>query len=230
MTALTEVEHYLAGMTGREDGKTVRMSNLPFVTISRQAGIEAHAYADALLKELATQSDKNKYSGWQIFDRALCQQVVDDENLSHSTDSLLTKEYRTQIEEFIGSFFSHRVPQDEQVKRVAKVMRSLAGIGKVIIIGGGGSQSARELTHGIHVRLIAPQNDRLHWLMDAHSLKEADANRLLKDMDRARKQLLHDHFQSDIDGPENYHCIFNASLVNPQKFAQAVTSLINPVK
>ncbi len=226
MTALTEVEHYLAGMTGREDGRTVRMSNLPFVTISRQAGIDAHAYADALLKELATQPDKDKYAGWQIFDRALCQQIVDDEKLSRSTDDLLTKEYRTQIEEFIGSFFSHRVPQDEQVKRVAKVMRSLAGVGKVVIIGGGSSQAASELTHGIHVRLIAPQNDRLHWLMDAHSLKEADAKRLLKDMDRSRTQLLHDHFQSDIDDPTCYHCVFNTSRINPQKFGAMILPLI----
>jgi len=227
MTALTEVEHYLAGMSGPKDGRSVRLSNLPFVTISRQAGIDAHAYADALLKELTVQPDKDKFLGWQIFDRALCQQVVDDDKLSRSTDDLLTKEYRSQIEEFVGSFFSHRVPQDAQVMQVAKVMRSLAGIGKVIIIGAGGSRAASELTQGVHIRLIAPENDRLHWLMDEHSLKESDARRLLKDLDRSRRQLLHDHFQSDIDDPVNYHCICNASRVTPSEFATMVCSLLN---
>ncbi|MDH3695137.1 MAG: cytidylate kinase-like family protein [Gammaproteobacteria bacterium] len=226
MSTSNEVEHFLAGMAKPGGGRAVRLTNLPFVTISRQAGIDAQAYANALLQAISTQTDKDLSDGWQIFDRALCQQIVDDDKLSRSTDDLLTKEYRSQIEEFIGSFFSHRVPQDEQVKRVAKVMLSLAGIGKVILIGSGGSQAARDLSHGIHVRLIAPQNDRLHWLMDEHSLKESDANRLLKDMDRSRKQLLHDHFQTEIDNPENYHCVFNVSRINPEQFAHLVLPLI----
>jgi len=230
MSTLNEVEHYLAGITGPEDNKAVRLSNLPFVTISRQAGIDAQAYADALLKELAAQPDKDKCSGWQIFDRALCQQIVDDDKLSRSTDSLLTKEYRSQIEEFIGSFFSHRVPQDEQVKRVAKVMRSLAGIGKVILIGSGGSQAASELTHGVHIRLSAPEADRLHWLMDEHSLKQADAKRLLKDLDRSRKQLLHDHFQTDIEDPNNYHCVINVSRITPSNLAASICSLLTQLE
>ncbi len=226
MTTLTEVEHFLAGAAAPEEHSAVRQFNLPFVTISRQAGIDAHAYAKALLEELSAQPDKDKYGGWQILDRALCQQVVDDAKLSYSTESLLSKEYRTQIEEFVGSFFSHREPQDARIMKLAKVMRSLAGIGKVIIIGGGGSQAARELTHGIHVRLVAPENNRLQWLMKEHSLKESDASRLLKDLDRSRRQLLHDHFRADVDDPLNYHCVFNVGGISPPQFASVVSVLV----
>src|SRR5665213_3954756 len=72
----------------------------PFVTIARQEGAGGHALAEALAARLSKEKDA-LFSGWQVFDKSLCERVAKDPGLHVPLEALLDEEYHTGLDEFL---------------------------------------------------------------------------------------------------------------------------------
>ncbi len=198
----------------------------PFVTISRQAGAGGTTLADRLLEAFAEQENQELFGGWQVFDRRLCEIVAKDPNYRHSVDALLTEEYPSRTADFfrqvIGSTIDHGVLMD----RVFRVVRSLAAIGKAIIIGRAGSQVTKDMPNGLSLRLVSAEERRIQHLAELEDLTERKARAEVRRRDDARARLLKTHFNVDINDPAGYDLTWNTGTCTSEEMVDTIVTML----
>lgn len=223
------VERYLKAQIAERKATTAaqqRRRGHPFVTISREAGARGTTLADGLLEAFAAHEDADLFGGWQVFDRRLCEIVAKDPSYRHSVGALLSEEYPTKTHDFfrqvIGSTIDHGILMD----RVFQVVRSLAALGKAIIVGRAGSQVTKGMPQGLRIRLVAPEDQRVHHLMDLEDLTERKARSELRKRDEHRARLLKVHFDVDIADPAGYDVTWNTGTCTDDEIVDATIALL----
>lgn len=198
----------------------------PFITISRQAGAGGHSLATALLKEIERRVADPLFRDWQVFDNELCHLVMRDEHLKVTLDSLMTEKFRTEFEDFWAAFLGTESPQLTVAKKVCECIRTLAKVGKVIVVGRGGACLTRDLKTGVHVRLVAPFEARVKRIMELRQVREAEAKRLVEEWDHSRAKLIKTYFSRDIEDPLLYDVTWNTDQVPMEMIARAVVEMV----
>ena len=141
-------------------------------------------------------------------------------------DSLVSEEYRKSTEHFFHQLFGTRIDQNLLMERVFLVVRTLAGMGKAIIVGRGGSVVTKDLGTGLHYRLIGPENERIERMMEFYGLNEREARADARRRDSDRARLLKKHFGVDIDDPAGYDAVWNTGAVTFEEIAEATVVLL----
>lgn len=228
MTQLENMERYLrAQLAGRRDiAPQDTTTPHPFVTISRQAGAGGHDLADGLMERFVAHENKTLFGGWQIFDKRLCELVAADSAYTHSLDELMAEEYRSRTDEFFHQILTSSVDQRAVAERAFRVVRAVASVGKAIIIGRAGSEVTRDMSGGIHVRLIAPEPVRIHGVMKYYGIDEKAARSESRRLDEARARLLKTHFKVDIEDPARYDVVFNTGRIPIDSAVDAVVMML----
>lgn len=201
-------------------------TGFPFVTISRQAGAGGHLLSYVLLTDFLKEPDRKLFEGWHVFDRQLCEVVASDPQLQSSFQALLTERYRSEFAEFIESLFTGRSRQYEEYKKTSEVVRVLATLGKVIIVGRAGCCVARDLAGGVHVRLVAPEPARVRWMMSKLRLSQEEARALVREQDQQRRRMLNTFFNRDIDDPLLYDAVWNTDRATPHEISQSIIQML----
>jgi hypothetical protein len=197
----------------------------PFVTISRQTGAGGHTLGRVLLQEME-QEDDPLFQGWQVFDRALCEKLLEDPTLHVSMQSLLTEEYRSEIEDVIFSLLGGETPRYTVVKKLFETIRTLATLGRVIIVGRAGMCVTRGLPDGVHLRLVASESRRVQRMMGLLQVGEKEAREAVYKQDRDRARLVRDYFSRDIHDPLLYDVTWNTETMSFEAIAASVIALI----
>lgn len=226
MSTADDVKKLVGSMSHAQGSSLYRKRDLPFVTISRQSGAGGHTLAKALIELMEKEKDKEIFQGWQICDQSLCELIMQDSQLNVSMKSLLAEEYHSKIEEFVLGLLGKRTDQALVMRKLFETIRALAMVGKVIIVGRGGSQVAKGLGIGIHVRLIAPEPVRVRHMSKLLGLSEEEARKAVQKQDRDRARLLKESFYIDIDDPLQYDVTWNTNTVSSEAIAQGIVSVI----
>ncbi len=207
---------------GRGDGPSHRA----FVTISRQSGTGAHELADSIISTFGARDDREVFGGWRVYDRSICDIVARDPRFSRSLDALLEEEYRAKSSDMFHQLVQTSVDQSAVMDRVLLVVRAIAGMGKAIIIGRGGSQVTRDLPHGISMRLVADTPDRVAAAMKRFGLTEREARADIKRRDSGRQRMIMDKFGVDVADPGEYDITWNTGEVSHDEIGHATAELI----
>ena len=166
------------------------------------------------------------FQGWQVFDRQLAEKLMEDPKLHVSLQSLLTEEYRSEIEDSICSLLGGETPQYIVVKKLFETIRTLAMLGRVIIVGRAGMCVARDLPDGVRIRLVASEATRVKRMMALFHLSEKEAREMVYKQDHDRARFVRDHFSRDIHDPLLYDITWNTEAVAFEAIAASVISLI----
>lgn len=228
-TRVENIERYLRARLAETqvgERETTGAQVHPFVTISRQTGAGGYHLAQAMLEVFARQEDVHLFGGWQVFDQRLCEIVADDPRFEKSMDSLLSEEYRSKTNDFFHQIFGAAIDQHILMERVFLVVRSLAQMGKAIIVGRAGSQVTKGLGPGLRLRLVAPEDQRILRVMEFYDLDERDARSEARRRDADRTRLLKKHFGADIDDPQGYDTTWNTGAVSLEEIAEAVVAIL----
>ena len=201
-------------------------SGYPFVTISRQTGAGAHLLTQALLAELKPRERTDLYRGWHVFDRELFEIVAQDPTLRGALEPLAAERYPSEFKQFMDSLFTGRSDPYLSYKRTFHVVRMLAAIGKVILVGRAGCCVTRDLRAGVHVRLVAPEHRRIFWLMQRYQLTREEARRIVAKLDVDRAKLIKLFFNRNIDDPLLYDVVWNTDQADVRTIAASVMQLI----
>ena len=229
MNTIDQLQRYLAVMEQKERSNPDKKSNstsLPFITISRQKGAGALLTAKAIIEKLQQEKDADRYHDWQIIDKELCKEMLQHRGVQDSLQSLFSENYHSQINEFVQGLFGTKQSQDTAILQQSRLIRSLASLGKVIIIGRAGSQVTKEIQHGLHLRLIGSEQQRITNILKVTDISEKQACDLMHEKDQERKRLLHDHYHIDIDDPLNYDAIFNVDSLEINDMADAAITIL----
>jgi cytidylate kinase len=197
----------------------------PFVTISRETGAGARALADALIARLSKERG-TLFSGWHIFDRALCERVAADPELRVSLKSLLDEEFHAGFDEFFRGVFAEKSSQLKIDHHVFRTVRGICSLGKAIVIGRAAALVTRDLPRGVHVRLVAERNVRIQRIVREAGVSAAAARKTMEKKDAERARMVMADFDKNIDDPLLYDCVWNTATVTLEEIVESLTALI----
>jgi hypothetical protein len=225
---VSEVARYLDAMSflKRRAETAWPWGAAPFVTISREAGSSGRALADAVVESLGGLQDDRLGKGWQTFDQALIELAGREPRLQSSLRELLGEEYYSAGYDTIRQMFFRVPPQSVVLGRVFHVLRGLAGVGKVVILGRGGAVLTHDLPGGVHIRLVASRRTRAQRLNREWKLDERRAEKKMDELDASRAKLIRDHFGVDPADPRLYDAVFNVDRVELSSVAEWVVDRV----
>jgi len=217
------VRDYLKGIKTYED---LSARQLPFITISRSAGAGGHLVGYVISTEFQKQDDQELFGGWHVFDREIAELLADDPELQLSLEELQTEDYHSEFEEILTSLFAGQARQYLRYRKTFEIVRLLAMIGKVIIVGGFGACVARDLPRGLHLRLEASHPTREQRVMKKFRLSKDEAHGMIVKQDRARRKLVKSFFSREIDDPLGYDAVWNTDRVHPYEIAASAIGIL----
>lgn len=191
------------------------------VTISRQAGCGAVHIAEKLAAHLQQHAPPQNVP-WTIFDRNLMDQVLADHNLPAYLAKTLPEDRMSALEDMIAEIVGARPTVQKLVLQTTETVLKFADLGGVIIIGRGGNIITAKLPHVLHVRLVAPLEDRIERICRDDHKSPAEARKFCIEEEQSRARYLKTYFNADINDPVNYHLIINTSRVGYENAAKLI--------
>jgi cytidylate kinase len=229
MSRVEDIDRYLRAYFASQypsDARGEAHRVRPFVTISRQAGTGGHALAERIRDRFSRESDVALFGDWQVYDRTVCEIVAKDPAFTSSFDSLVEEEYRSKGNDFFHQMLRSTVDQKMVMNRVFLVVRTIADMGKAIIVGRGGSHVTRDMPSGVALRIVAPEEWRVAKVVETLGLSERDARARGRKRDADRARLIKAHFGVSIDDPTGYDVTWNLGSVTYDDIAEATVELV----
>ncbi|MEX0324438.1 MAG: AAA family ATPase [Puniceicoccaceae bacterium] len=197
----------------------------PAVTISRQRFSHAHDIAEELLTKLSEDPLFNE-NKWALFDRDLVHKILEDHHLPQAISRYMPEDRDHDFSGIINEILGLHPSLWELFHHTCDTILKLASVGNVILIGRGGHVIARNLSHVIHVRIIAPMGMRIQRAASIENISPTAATRMIKHDDHARAAFIKSHFDEDPDNPEAYHLTINTGKTDPKTAADIILSAI----
>lgn len=191
------------------------------VTISRQAGCGAVLVAEQLARYLQHHSPATE-ARWTVFDRELMEKVLADHNLPKYLAKFLPEDRASRIEDTLADVFGVHPPTQKVVQQTAETILQLAELGDAILIGRAGNIVTAKLPTVLHVRLVAPLEDRIERICRDDHTTAAEARRYCLEEEQARTRYVKTYFNADINNPLLYHLIINTSRVGCENAARII--------
>ncbi len=169
------------------------------VAISREAGIDAGAYARAIGKQL----------GWPVWDHELLELIA--RRLGSNVRALesLDERHVSWIQESLEAFLSlHEVNHHSYARHLREAMEDLAAHGNCILVGRGAAHILPAKTT-LKVRLVAPREQRITAFRQQTGIDEKHAARELEKIDRERIRFVNEHFHKNSADPAAYDMVLN---------------------
>ena len=214
----------------RADAEARSRPPVPFVTISRQAGAGGRRLARALADHL-NQADPSDRP-WAVWDRELVEKVAQDERVPVSlVESLETgAPHRTLFREFLASFSIKDSPEDldefQVYRRAAHTVRGLARAGRAIIVGRGGVYATHDLRGGVHLRLVAPFQDRVNHMAQVLNTSDEQAAAEVRRIDKYRDAFHRRYWPDKALLPEIFTLTLNTAAMDEGQMVQCVLPLV----
>ena len=202
----------------------------PFVTISRQAGAGGRSLARVLADRL-NQLDPADHP-WTVWDRELVEKVAQEEHIPVSLVESLEIEgpRRSVFQDFLASLSARNDAADldefQVYRRVAHAVRGLARAGRAIIVGRGGVYATADLPGGVHVRLVAPLQDRVTQMAGVLGVSEEEAAAEVRRLDRHRETFHRRYWHDRALLPEIFTLTLNTAALGDQQMVDCVLPLI----
>ncbi len=191
------------------------------VTISRQAGCGAVLIAEKLAHYLQQRSP-HESATWTVFDRELMDKVLADHNLPKYLAQFLPEDRASQIEDTLADIFGVHPPTQKVVQQTAETLLQLAELGNAILIGRAGNIVTAKLPNVLHVRLVAPLDDRIERICRDDHKSPAEARRFCLEEEQARARYVKTYFHADINDALLYHLVINTSRVGCENAARII--------
>ncbi len=191
------------------------------VTLSRQAGCGAAVVAEKLAQYMPAHTPGDSRP-WKVYDSNLIDQMLADQGLPAYLSKILREDRASQLEDFMADALGVHPPSATLLQHVTETLRKLAGAGNVVLIGRGGNMVTARLPHVLHVRLVAPLDQRIEHCAEFYHMTRDKAARFCPDEDHARKRYFRKYFNADIDDPLLYHMMINTGQVSYDDAARII--------
>ena len=222
MNSTALIRQYLRKRSESEDD----LGRFPFVTIGRQAGAGSREVADEIVRQVHGKLDATAGTGWEVFDQKLCEFIGDDTKASSALDALMTENYRSETSQFIGDMISGVSRQYASYKKIFEIVRSLALLGKVVLIGRGGAHVCKNMPLGVHIRLVASEETRVKKMAKLMGMDEKSALAKVRELEKGRARMAKTFFDRDINDPLCYHAVFNVDAGTPPEIAALIVEML----
>jgi cytidylate kinase len=195
------------------------------VTVSRQSGCGAHVICDKLAEHLQARFPADA-PPWTVFDSNLVEQVLADHNLPGHLARFMREDRMSAIDDAMHQIFGLHPPAETLVAQTSETILRLAELGNVILLGRGSNVITARLPHVVHVRIVAPLEQRLEHMEHFEHLSRKEAADRIRREDLGRERYLRTHFNRNIDDPLLYHLVINTSLISLDDAARLIADVV----
>lgn len=197
----------------------------PFITLSRESGTGGSALAEEIGRRLNRMLTVDK-PAWTTFDRNLVARMLEDQHLSSTLERFLPEDKVSEIDASVGEIVGLHPSIWTLVHQTNSLMRRLAGLGNVILVGRGSNLATAGTAHGLHIRLIAPPEQRDEYTARERGLSIEQAHAFNRKTDHARRDYVRSFFDTDIDDPAIYDLTVNMAHFTSDTAADLVVSVL----
>ncbi len=195
----------------------------PVITISRQYGCYATEIAQKLAQKI---NEELNCPHWQYLTKEILTEAA--ENLHVKEDEIahfFGAEEKSFLGDLVVSFGRKKYASDALIRRTVKqVVRTYAQKGYSIIVGRAGCVIAEDITHSLHVKLIAPKEWRVNSIAQRHELLKNEAEKLVDENDTRREKFVN-FFSGNRPDSELFHAVFNRGCLNTDQIVNAIFHL-----
>ena len=160
-----------------------------FVTISRQTGCNGTIIAEELTKALARKGSHWKFINKEILEQSARKLKLEPSKLQY----VFENKKKSHIDDVISALSSRYYKSDKVVRKtITEVLRYYAAAGNVIIVGRAGVATTRDMTGGLHIRLIAPFEWRYASLKERKKSENENLTTFIREHDINKNNLIRD--------------------------------------
>lgn len=187
----------------------------PFITISRESCAGGSGLAQLLLQKLS-------HEGWTSFGGNVISQMLAAHHLPDTIARFLPEDSVSEVNATLGEIVGLHPSLWDLMQKANQTIRQLAKGGHVILIGRGANFATAGLVGGIHVRLIAPADQRARYFADRFGVSEEAALAHNVKCDAARRRYVKAHFGAETADPAAYDLVINTGHVSLAEAADMV--------
>jgi cytidylate kinase len=176
------------------------------VAVSREAGSRGTTIADRAGVKL----------GWQVYSQELLEYIAQEATVRQEILGNLSPAAVHWVEEQL-----ERLQQEQSIHRhasqidMARIILALGATGEVILIGRGAAHMLpRHST--LHVRVVAPHEDRIAYMAQWLRLTVDEASEQVRLRDARRAEFLQSHFRRDVNDVYQYDLLLNSTLLGEE--------------
>jgi CMP/dCMP kinase len=196
------------------------------ITISREVGADGRTIAELLGQRLTAAEKTPATSPWIVFDASLAKQVLEDHNLPPNLEQFITEDAQLlPVEAIVEEVLGLHPSGWTLVQHATQTILRLAGLGHAILVGRGVNIITARLPNVFHVRLVSPLAIRIRHTAAYYHLSEADAAKLVREQDHARRRYVRRYFNSEIDDPSLYDVTLNTGRLGFARTAEAIAQM-----
>jgi cytidylate kinase len=160
--------------------------------------------------------------GWQVYDQELLEYMAQDtvvrQELFDSLPPAASAWLEARLEELLRQ---QNLSQHPSVLSLARVTLALGAGGGVVLIGrGAGCILPRAST--LHVRVVAPLEERVAFMSQWLRLTVAEAAERVRLRDARRAEFVQTHFHRRTDDVHQFDLVLNSSLLGEELGAELV--------
>jgi hypothetical protein len=160
--------------------------------------------------------------GWQVYDQELLEYMAQDTVVRQELFEGLTPAGTEWVEARLEQLLREQnLSQHPSILSLARVTLALGAGGGVVLIGrGAGCILPRATT--LHVRLVAPEAERIAFMSQWLRLTLAEATERVRLNDSRRAEFVLTHFHHRPDDVHQYDLVLNSSLLGEELCAELI--------
>lgn len=157
-----------------------------------------------------------------VYDREIVEHIATDSRVRVETVETLDEVVQSRLDDYVSAIFRERnFDQSDYLRALTRSIMALWGHGSCVLIGRGASHIVYR-KNALAVRVIAPANWRVKWLVDHHQISPDEADRRLQRHDAERAAFIRRLFGADIDDPLIYDVVINRVGMSDEECAELI--------
>jgi cytidylate kinase len=204
-------------MNDQRSEKQALIAQMRGVTISREYGSGGGEIARRLATALS----------WKLIDHEVVVRVAQSLGVSESEVEVhdeYTASFATRLLTTMSTVDPSMMVTDDAVDittteesyhdALVRVVDSVARQGKFVLVGRGGQAILANQHDILHIRIVAPMEKRVQYVMQREGLDEDTARSRIQQKERQRGRYLHTHYHEHADDPHLYDLVINISVLS----------------
>jgi len=181
----------------------------PVITVSRQRGSGGSRIAELVARRF----------DYTLLHRDVIDRICTSSNIRRSIVESLDEHAKSQLATWCDAMVSQRYTDSaDYVRLLLETIRSVAALGGVVVVGRG-SNFIVGPDQGLHVRIVAPREQRIRRLVEHARLSPRDAAREVETSEHDRAEFIRKVYGRNIADPEGYDLVVNTGAIT---FEEAV--------
>lgn len=201
----------------------------PVITISREVGCSGLELAYTLAEQL---NKKSYHESWKVVSKEILHQSAQELDLDPERISKIFRQMdRTSFDEILNAFSEKRFKSDKKIKKtVMDVIRSFGEDGFCIIVGRASNVICGDISHSLHIRMVAPMGFRINSIMQKNGWSRSESEKFIARVEKERFAYRHAAMGKNPGEEEFFDITFNRAEFTTAMIVEQVMLAISQKK